>query len=180
MRNGRCSYKDVKRPESDPQPLPYLDSAQQREVGAIDVQLEVCLETEAMRAAGAPGARLSLTSYRHAYWTIAQMVAHHTVNGCNLQPGDLFGTGTLSAPSLDQAGALIELTTGGKQPLSLSGGEQRTFLEDGNLIIMRGWCEKAGAARIGFGECRGMVLPARCQAPAGPLEGGARASRRLS
>ncbi|SOE97223.1 fumarylacetoacetate hydrolase [Burkholderia sp. D7] len=149
------------RPESDPQPLPYLDSAQQREVGAIDVQLEVCLETEAMRAAGRPGARLSLTSYRHAYWTIAQMVAHHTVNGCNLQPGDLFGTGTLSGPSLDQAGALIELTAGGKQPLSLPDGEQRTFLEDGDLIIMRGWCETAGAARIGFGECRGMVLPVR-------------------
>jgi fumarylacetoacetase len=168
------------RPESDPQPLPYLDSAQQREVGAIDVRLEVCLETEAMRAACTPGARLSLTSYRYAYWTIAQMVAHHTVNGCNLQPGDLFGTGTLSGPSLDQAGALIELTAGGKQPLSLPDGEQRAFLEDGDLVIMRGWCEKAGAARIGFGECRGMVLPARCQAPAGPLEEGSGASTRLS
>jgi fumarylacetoacetase len=149
------------RADGDPEPLPYLNSAQQRQDGAIDVQLEVRLETEAMRAADKPSARLSLTSYRHAYWTVAQLVAHHTVNGCNLQPGDLFGSGTLSGPTLDQAGALIELTTGGKRALSLPDGEQRTFLEDGDSIIMRGWCEKPGSARIGFGECRGMVLPAR-------------------
>jgi fumarylacetoacetase len=150
------------RPESDPQPLPYLDSTQQREFGAIDVQVEVCVETEAMRAARTPGARISLTSYRHAYWTIAQMVARHTVNGCNLQPGNLLGTGTLSGPSLDQAGALIELTAGGKQPVSLPNGEQRTFLEDGDVVIMRGWCQKADAMRIGFEDCYAMVLPARC------------------
>ena len=149
------------RADGDPEPLPYLNSAQQRQDGAIDVQLEVRLETEAMRAADKPSTRLSLTSYRHAYWTVAQLVAHHTVNGCNLQPGDLFGSGTLSGPTLDQAGALIELTTGGKRALSLPDGEQRTFLEDGDSIIMRGWCEKPGSARIGFGECRGMVLPAR-------------------
>jgi fumarylacetoacetase len=149
------------RADGDPEPLPYLNSAQQRQDGAIDVQLEVRLETEAMRAADKPSTRLSLTSYRHAYWTVAQLVAHHTVNGCNLQPGDLFGSGTLSGPTLDQAGALIELTTGGKRALSLPDGEQRTFLEDGDSIIMRGWCEKVGSARIGFGECRGMVLPAR-------------------
>ena len=88
------------------------------------------------------------------------MVAHHTVNGCNLQPGDLLGSGTLSGPTATEAGALIELTVGGKQPLSLPNGESRTFLEDGDSVIMRGWCEAPGAARIGFGEVRGQVLPA--------------------
>ncbi len=149
------------RPVDDPQPLPYLDSAQTRERGAIDVQLEVWLQTAQMREANKPAVRLTATSYRHAYWTIGQMVTHHTVNGCNLQPGDLFGSGTLSGPSMDQAGALIELTVGGKQPLSLPDGETRSWLEDGDAIIFRGWCEKPGAARVGFGECRGIVLPAR-------------------
>jgi fumarylacetoacetase len=148
------------RSADDPQPLPYLDSRETRERGAIDLQLEVLIESARMRESGAPAASLARTSYRHAYWTIAQMVAHHTINGCNLQPGDLFGSGTLSGPSLDQAGALIELTTGGKQPLSLPSGETRSFIEDGDAIILRGWCEKPGAARIGFGECRGTVLPA--------------------
>ena len=87
-------------------------------------------------------------------------MTQHTVGGCNLQPGDLLGTGTLSGPTLDQACALIELTTGGKNPLKLPNGEQRTWLEDGDTVILRGWCERAGAARIGFGECRGTVLPA--------------------
>ena len=91
---------------------------------------------------------------------VAQMLAHHTVNGCNLQPGDLLGSGTLSGPTLDQAGALIELTTGGKNPVQLPGGEQRVFLEDGDAVVIRGWCEKPGAARVGFGECWGTVLPA--------------------
>jgi fumarylacetoacetase len=148
------------RPEGDPQPLPYLESADTRECGAIDVQLEVWLETERMREAARPAMRLTHTSYRHAYWTIGQMVAHHTVNGCNLRPGDLFGSGTLSGPTPDQAGALIELTAGGRQPVSLADGDTRTFLQDGDAIIMRGWCEKPGAARIGFGEVIGTVLPA--------------------
>ena len=149
------------RPADDPQPLPYLDSTANREAGAFDIQLQVGLLTKAMQEAGQADATICLTSYRHAYWTIAQMVAHHTVNGCNLQPGDLFGSGTLSGPTLDQAGALIELTQGGKNPLTLPNGEQRTFLEDGDTIVLRGWCEKPGAARIGFGECRGTILPAR-------------------
>jgi fumarylacetoacetase len=114
-----------------------------------------------MRAVGQPGHTICATSYRHAYWTIAQLVAHHTVNGCNLQPGDLFGSGTLSGPTLDQAGALIELTQGGKQPIPLPNGEQRTFLDDGDRVSLRGWCEAPGAARIGFGECTGTILPAR-------------------
>ena len=150
------------RPEADPQPLPYLDSDSNRQQGALDIQLQVGLLTPRMREAGQADATLCRTSYRHAYWTMAQLVTHHTVNGCNLQPGDLFGSGTLSGPTPDQAGALIELTTGGKHPLTLPNGESRTYLEDGDAVVIRGWCEKAGAARIGFGECRGSVLPARC------------------
>jgi fumarylacetoacetase len=149
------------RPESDPQPLPYLSSAEQKDSGAIDIQIEVLLETDAMRRAGTPAARLSLTSYqRAAYWTAAQLVTHHTVNGCNLQPGDLLGSGTLSGPSREESGALLEITVGGKEKVNLPNGEQRTFIEDGDAVIMRGWCEKPGAARIGFGECKGTVLPA--------------------
>ena len=149
------------RPEEDPQPLPYLDSPTNRTHGALDIQLQVDLQTAHMRALGEAGARISRTNYRHAYWTVAQMVAHHTVNGCNLQPGDLFGTGTLSGPTLDQAAALIELTEGGKTPLQLPDGEVRTYLEDGDTVTLTGWCEKPGAARIGFGRCVGTVLPAR-------------------
>jgi len=149
------------RPEADPQPLPYLDSEANRRQGSLDIQLQVGLTTPRMRDAGQGEATICRTSYRHAYWTVAQMVTHHTVNGCNLQPGDLFGSGTLSGPTLDQAGALIELTTGGTHPLQLPNGESRTYLEDGDAVVIRGWCEKAGAARIGFGECLGTVLPAR-------------------
>ena len=147
-------------PEGDPQPLPYLASAANSAEGGLDIHLEALLETPKMRAAKTPPARITLSNYRHAYWTAAQMVTHHTVNGCNLQPGDLLGTGTLSGPTLDSACALIELTTGGKNPVQLPGGETRTWLEDGDTVILRGWCEKPGAARIGFGECVGTVLPA--------------------
>ncbi|MDD0816767.1 fumarylacetoacetase [Curvibacter sp. HBC28] len=149
------------RPAGDPQPLAYLDSAANRQEGAFDIQLDVGLQTPAMRSAGLAPASICRTSYRHAYWTLAQMVTHHTVNGCNLQPGDLLGSGTLSGPTLDQAGALIELTQGGKQPVTLPQGEQRVYLEDGDSVVLRGWCEKAGAARIGFGACEGSILPAR-------------------
>ncbi len=149
------------RPEGEPQPLPYLDSAQNRDAGALDIQLSFSLQTSQMRAAGEQAALVSQTNYKHAYWTAAQMVTHHTVNGCNLQPGDLLGTGTLSGPTLDQAAAMIELTTGGKNPINLPNGEKRTWLEDGDSVVLRGWCEKPGAARVGFGECEGTVLPAR-------------------
>jgi fumarylacetoacetase len=113
-----------------------------------------------MRQQGQAAHVLCTTSYRHAYWTLAQMVTHHTVNGCNLQPGDLLGTGTLSGPEATQAGALIELTQGGKLPVAMPDGSQRTFLVDGDEVVMRGWCQRDGAARIGFGECRATVLPA--------------------
>jgi fumarylacetoacetase len=148
-----------RRPAADPQPLQYLDSPNLRTTGAIDIQLEVHLESEAMRRAGFPACRLSRTSFEHAYWTIAQMVAHHTVNGCNLQPGDLLGTGTQSGPEPHEGGSLIELSHGGKQPLTLPNGETRRFLEDGDTIIMRGYCEHPGAARVGFGDLTGRVLP---------------------
>ena len=153
------------RPADDPQPLPYLQSAANSAQGALDLQLEVLLQTAPMRAQSQTAARLSHTSYRHAYWTMAQLVTHHTVNGCNLQPGDLFGSGTLSGPTLVEAGALIELTVGGKQPLTLPNGQTRAFLEDGDTVVLKGWCEKPGAARIGFGECSGTVLPARALPP---------------
>jgi len=146
------------RPEGDPQPLPYLASEANSAGGAFDIQLEVLLQSARMRGQSLPPARLTLTSYRHAYWTIAQMVAHHTINGCNLQPGDLFGSGTLSGPTLDQAGALIELSIGGKQPVQLPIGETRVWLEDGDAVVLRGWCEGHGAVRIGFGDCVGEVL----------------------
>ena len=144
----------------DPQPLPYLDSPENREQGAFDIQLEVLIETQRMQEQKLPPERLCLTSYRHAYWTLAQLVTHHTVNGCNLQPGDLLGTGTLSGPTATEAGALIELTVGGKQPVVLSTGEARTFLEDGDAVILRARCDKLGAARIGFGQSYGRVSPA--------------------
>lgn len=149
------------RPSSDPDPLPYLDSPTNREAGAFDIQLEVWLQTTKMREAGHAGDRLVTSNFKDAYWTVAQMVAHHTVNGCNLQSGDLFGTGTLSGPRPDQAGSLLELSQGGKKPIELSNGESRTFLEDGDSVVLRGYCEREGARRIGFGECRGTVLPAR-------------------
>jgi len=148
------------RDENDPQPLDYLESQKNRETGSFDIQLEVQLETPKMRAAGEPASHLSLSNFRHSYWTVAQMVAHHTVNGCNLQPGDMFGSGTQSGPEHDEAGSLLELTRGGKESLTLDNGETRTFLEDGDTIIMRGWCQKDGAKRIGFGEVASTVIAA--------------------
>jgi len=137
-----------------------------RAQGAIDIRLEVWLESEKARAAGAGPSRLSATSFRHQYWSVAQMVAHHTVGGCSLNPGDLFGSGTISGPGPGEAGAMIELTRGGQAPVALADGDTRAFLQDGDAVMLRGWCEKPGAARIGFGESRGMVLPAMGRRPA--------------
>ena len=147
------------RPEGDPQPLPYLDAPSNREAGALDITLEVLLQTAKMREAGEAPVRLTLgNTTEAAYWTAAQLVTHHTVNGCNLQPGDLLGSGTLSGPKPDQAGSLMELTLGGKQAVTLPNGEKRTFLENGDTLVMRGWCERAGAVRIGLGEVSGTVV----------------------
>ena len=147
-------------PADEPQPLPYLDTAVNRSHGGVDVQLEVLMQTQQHRATGVAPDRLSATSLRHQYWTIAQMLAQHTVGGCNLLPGDLLGTGTISGPTAAEAGAMVELSRGGTVAIDLPGtGEQRRFLEDGDQVILRGWCEKPGAARIGFGRCEGQVLP---------------------
>ena len=147
------------RPADDPQPLPYLDSAANRAQGALDITLEVWLQTAKMRAAGEKGVRLTRgNTTQAAYWTAAQLVAHHTVNGCNLNPGDLLGSGTLSGPTPGEAGSLLELSQGGKQPVALPNGETRSFLEDGDTLVLRGWCERAGAVRIGLGEARGTVI----------------------
>ncbi len=148
------------RPEGDPQPLPYLDSPANRERGALDVRLSVALQTPAMRAAGQPAQELMHSSMQDAYWTVAQLLTHHCSNGCNLQPGDLLGSGTLSGPQPEQGGSLLELTLGGKQPLTLANGETRTFLQDGDTVVLRGRCEAPGVVAIGFGECVGTVLPA--------------------
>ncbi|MBS7779155.1 fumarylacetoacetase [Acidovorax sp. CCYZU-2555] len=147
------------RAEGDPQPLPYLDTPDNRAQGAFTITLEVLLQTSRMRAAGEPAVRLSCTNTaRAAYWTPAQLVAHHTVNGCNLQPGDLLGSGTLSGPEPHEAGSLLELGGSGKHPVTLPNGEQRSFLEDGDTLTLRGWCERAGAVRIGLGEVSGTVI----------------------
>lgn len=154
----RCAWQ---RPASDPQPLEYLDGPANRATGAIDIQLEVWLHSERARSEGRGPTRLSGTSFRHQYWSVAQMVTHHTMGGCELHPGDLLGTGTISGPGLDEAGALIELAFAGERPVDIGAGEQRGFLVDGDSVLLRGWCERPGAARIGFGESRGTVLPAR-------------------
>jgi fumarylacetoacetase len=148
-----------KRPAGDPQPLPYLDSATNRESGSIDVALEAALQTAKMREAGLPPQQLMHSNFRDSYWTLAQLVAHHTVTGCNLQAGDLLGSGTQSGLAAGEGGSMLELTLGGKQPLRLPNGETRGFLEDGDTVILRGHCERSGFRRIGFGECAGTVLP---------------------
>lgn len=149
------------RDAADPQPLPYLESGDLRESGAFDIQLEVLLQTAKMRQEGLPAQRLSLSNFRHSYWTVSQLITHHTVNGCNLRPGDLLGSGTQSGPAPEEAGSLLELTEGGKKPIALANGEQRIFIEDGDSIVMRGWTQKDGAPRIGFGEVAGTLLAAR-------------------
>ncbi len=149
------------RPAGVPEPLPYLDSPSGREHGALDLTLEAWLQTAAMRERGEPAVRLSSAKVAEAaYWTFAQLVTHHTVNGCNLLPGDLLGSGTLSGPAPDQAGSLLELSLGGKQALALPNGERRTFLEDGDTVTLRGHAEREGCVRIGLGEVSGTVLPA--------------------
>jgi fumarylacetoacetase len=148
------------RPAGEPPALAYLDSEATRAAGAFDIQLEACLETARMRAQGTAPQRLSHSSFRDSWWTVGQMLAHHTVNGCNLKAGDLLGTGTQSGPEPSAAGSLLELTAGGRQPITLADGETRTFLEDGDRVVLRGWCESPGFVRIGFGEASGIVRPA--------------------
>jgi fumarylacetoacetase len=146
------------RPQGDPEPLPYL---QTRGDTAFAIQLEVTLSTAKMRAEHIPPHVLSRgTASAAMYWSAAQIVTHHASNGCNLQPGDLIGTGTLSTDSDEGLGSLLEISRGGKQPVDLPGGETRSFLEDGDEVTLRAWCEAEGAVRIGFGECVGRVVGA--------------------
>ncbi len=148
------------RPADDPQPLAYLDAPQVRISGALDLHLEVWLETARQRAQGDSPVRLSATSFRHQYWTVDQMITHHASSGCNLLPGDLCGSGTISGPTPSEPGCMLELAKAGREPVELANGERRAFLDDGDAVTFKGWCEAPGRARIGFGTCRGEVLPA--------------------
>ncbi|HSD29073.1 MAG TPA: fumarylacetoacetase [Vicinamibacteria bacterium] len=145
------------RPEGDPRPLPYLAHDGNEAQGGIDLRLEVLLSSKAMREKGLPPVTVSRSRLRDLYWTLAQMVAHHTSNGCNLRPGDLIATGTVSGADEEAWGSLLERTWRGTRPLALPSGEERRFLEDGDEVILRGQCAREGFARIGFGECRGVV-----------------------
>ena len=148
------------RPAEDPAPLPYLLDASDQAGGALDIELEVLLLTEGLRAKGLPAHRLAVSNGRHLYWTVAQLVAHHTCNGCNLRPGDIFGTGTISGPGDDSLGSLLEISGGGRREIVLASGETRRFLQDGDTVIMRAHCHREGFAGIGFGECLGTIVPA--------------------
>jgi len=148
------------RPDGDPKPLPYLWDETDQAKGALKLSLEVLIETAEMRAQNVPPQAISHSEARHMYWTPAQLVTHHASNGCNLQTGDLLGTGTISGPFPDSAGSLLELSEGGKKPVSLPSNETRTFLEDGDALILKAHAEADGFVSIGFGECRGRILPA--------------------
>jgi fumarylacetoacetase len=145
------------RAADDPRPLPYLHFEKDR---GLDIRLEVHLRSARMREQKLPFMRLSSGNAKDAYWTAAQMVAHHASNGCNLRPGDLLGSGTLSGAAPGSSGSMMELTVGGKSPLRLPSGETRSFLADGDEVIQRGRCERPGAVSIGFGEAAGTILPA--------------------
>ncbi|MEP6875458.1 MAG: fumarylacetoacetase [Burkholderiales bacterium] len=145
------------REATDPQALPNLRHRNDAPEPGFDIELEVWLSTA--RSDG-HAMRLSRSSFRHCYWSLAQMVAHHTEGGCNLRPGDLIGTGTQSGPGEGEQGCLLELSRGGRQPIALPNGESRGFLEDGDVVTLRAWCERDGHTRIGFGACSGEVLPA--------------------
>jgi len=148
-----------KRPDGDPLPLPYLADPSDQDGGALDLELEVLILTARMRQHGSAPYRLSIGSALNMYWTPAQVIAHHASNGCNLSPGDLLGSGTISAPTRDGYGSLLELTDGGRTPIELPSGESRRFLEDGDEVILRARARRDGGHSIGFGECRAAVLP---------------------
>jgi fumarylacetoacetase len=147
------------RMDAETQLLSYLDSQANREYGSIDIELEVMLQTKGMAQAEYVGDVLGRSNFTDGYWTAAQLVAHHTSNGCNLQSGDLLGSGTLSGAGFEQSGSLIELSQNGRNAVRLSGGDERAFLEDGDEVLLRARCKKDGFRSIGFGHCRGKVLP---------------------
>jgi fumarylacetoacetase len=149
-----------RRPDSDPALPAYLSDNEDQASGALDIGLDVLLRTASMRAAGAAPRLLASSNARYLFWTPAQMVAHHTLGGCDLRAGDLLGTGTISGPGREECGSLLEATLAGRQPLSLGNGEQRCFLEDGDEVLLRARAVRGGFATIGFGECRGIIHPA--------------------
>jgi len=146
------------RPAGDPRPLPYLWDEADQQIGAFDIALESLLLTEGLREKGLPPHRMSASNTADLYWTLAQLVAHHTCGGCNLAAGDLFGTGTISGPTPEGYGSLMELSADGQRQIVLASGESRTFLENGDEVIFRAHCRKAGCTPIGFGECRARVV----------------------
>ncbi len=145
------------RPAGDPAPLPYLTTPENEASGGVSITLDVRLQTAAMRARGEAPVSVSRTSFTHMYWTLGQLLTHHAMGGCNLRPGDLLASGTVSGPTKGERGCLLELTWRGAEPLTLPGGETRAFLQDGDLVELSGWCEAAGQRRIGFGTARGVV-----------------------
>ena len=147
------------RAADQPAPLPYLlNEADQRE-GGYDIGMEAWLRSDQMRKQKIEAARLTRSSFRHSFWTAAQIVTHQASNGCNLQPGDLLGSGTISGPTPDSLGSMLELTQAGKAPLALASGERRVFIEDGDELSLRGRCDRAGFRSIGFGEAAGIIRP---------------------
>jgi fumarylacetoacetase len=150
----------ARRAAGDPAPLPYLSSPQNESRGGFAITVEAWLSTARMREDGRPAVRLSRGSLAGLYWTPAQLIAHHASNGCNLRPGDLLASGTVSGPTPESRGCLLERTWRGTEPISLPGGEVRRFLEDGDEVVLRAFCESEGAVRIGFGECAGIITPA--------------------
>jgi len=151
----------MERSGNDPKPLPYLSSEANQREGGVEIVLEVLLASKQMRDQGLPAMRVSKGNFKHMYWTIAQLLTHHASNGCNLQPGDLIASGTVSGPEPESRGCLLELTWDGagkaRKPIQLPTGETRTFLANGDEVVMKAYCERKGFRRIGFGECRGVV-----------------------
>ena len=148
------------RPEGDPRPLDYLWDDADQASGAFDIDLEISIQSASMRAKGQPGKRVSVSNTKHLYWTLAQMVAHHTCGGCNLAPGDLFGSGTVSAPDPSGYGSIAELSYDGERPFEIAPGEKRSFLEDGDEVVFRAHARRDGFVPIGFGECSGRIVGA--------------------
>jgi fumarylacetoacetase len=149
-----------KRASDDPSPLPNLNNNEDQKTGAFNIMVEARVSTKGMRRQNMDPMWLSHANVKDLYWTLGQMVTHHTSNGCNLKTGDLLGTGTISGPDKENVGCLLEMTKGGKEPTKLAGGETRTYLQDGDEVIMRAYCAKPDFATIGFGECRGLIEPA--------------------
>jgi fumarylacetoacetase len=146
-----------RRPGGDPASLPYLSSGANEAEGGFDVNIEVSIASEQMRKEDTDPVTLAVTNMQNLYWTIFQMLTHHTSNGCNLRPGDMMGTGTISGPSEDTLGSILEITKRGTEPVKLPTGEERKFLGDGDELVMHAWCERDGARSIGFGECRAVI-----------------------